>query len=97
MSDKSNPFDAEVDNMVAAMEDLYTEFDIAFEGVGPSNSVKLSPEEEQLIYENPSLAFPKEQLSNAEAYQRLLTNKGAEWYVSWVTKMDKKGQSGKTG
>jgi hypothetical protein len=90
----SNYFDGEVDNMVAAMEDLYAEFDTAFDGVGPSNSVKLSAEEEQTLYENPLLAYPKEQLTNQEAYQKMLTDKGAVWYVDWVTRMNKKAASG---
>jgi hypothetical protein len=94
MSEKSNPFDLEVDNMVAAMEDLYAEFDTAFEGVGPSNSVKLSAEEEMVLYENPLLAFPQEQITNQEAYQRMLTDKGAVWYVDWVTRMNKKATNG---
>ena len=93
-----NPFDHALDQIVSSMKDRATSLDTMTDGVDEFDSKKLSPAEDRLMFDNPAAFYPGKMdpttnmpLTNAQAAQRLLTEKGAQWYRKWVTDHAKKG------
>jgi hypothetical protein len=92
-----NWLDGALDMVVDAMNDGGNRIDKLSQDQAPFDSVKLTPDEENLIYDNPSVLYPDETdpetglpLTNAQAAQKLLQEKGAVEYVRFVTEMEKR-------
>ncbi|MCR4341038.1 MAG: hypothetical protein NUW01_14245 [Gemmatimonadaceae bacterium] len=88
---RSNPFDNQADFMTAEMEKIQGYLETMGKGVQPFNSQKLSPQEEDLMYDHPSTLFSGETnqqtgapYTDTEAAQELFQQMGPVEYVKFV-------------
>lgn len=95
-----NPFTQQLDAVVQAMQDEQAHIARMSQGVQPYNSTATTPEEEQLIYQNPHARYPgvtdpqtQLPISNAQAAQMMLKEMGPEAYIAFVEKNDKRSQA----
>ena len=102
---KPNFFDDVVDQTVQAMQDVVGYQDLLSDDVQPFDSLLTTPDEEDLIFDNPIAYFPGAvdpelgmPITNAQAAQMMLQKWGAQRYVEWVESVverrDKEGFGG---
>ncbi len=85
-----NPLDQRLRNLLSAAEGARERMRSMSRGVKPFNSVKLSSEEEDYLYDNPTKMFPGEEFppdpaaANEMARQHQIQRMGPVEYVRWV-------------
>lgn len=91
-TNREHPLNAPLESMVRAMEMADLRMADMAEGIGDFDSVELTPEEDELVFNSPSLRYlgqvePQTGLpyTNAQAAQLLLQEIGPEEYFNYVT------------
>lgn len=88
---RDHPLDAPLNAMVQALTNADKQLGQMADGIGDFDSQKLTPEEDVLIFHNPSLRYINQvnpttgmPYTNAEAAQKLLSEVGPDQYVKYV-------------
>lgn len=93
VSEQANPLDQVRERLVSAMVGIHDGMEKAAGAVAPYDSVKLSPDEEDLAWENPAALYPGEvdettglPLSNDQATVRWFNDmtEGGQFPERWV-------------
>ncbi len=88
---RDHPLDMPLNAMVSALENADKQLGQMSQGIGDFDSVALTPEEDTLVFHNPSLRFTGQvhpqtgqPYTNAQASQALLQQVGPDEYVKYV-------------